>query len=97
MLGVPVSQGIAGGVLVHKVQPVYPAEARRMRVEGNVVIDATVTAQGQVDDLKLVSGHPMLAPAAMDAIRRWRYTPYTLNGNPIPKETRITISFIAPQ
>lgn len=96
-LGVPISQGIAGGVLVHKVQPVYPAEARRMHVQGSVVIDATVTAQGQVDELKLVSGDPLLAQAAMDAVRRWRYTPYSLNGQPIPKETRITISFIAPQ
>jgi TonB family protein len=96
-LGVPISQGIAGGVLVHKVQPVYPAEARRMHVQGSVVIDATVTAQGQVDGLKLVSGDPVLAQAAMDAVRRWRYTPYSLNGQPIAKETRITISFIAPQ
>jgi TonB family protein len=96
-LGVRVSQGIAGGVLVHKVQPVYPAEARRMHVQGSVVIDATVTAQGQIDGLKLVSGDPLLAQAAMDAVRRWRYTPYSLNGQPIAKETRITISFIAPQ
>ena len=53
--------------------------------------------EGQVEDLKLVSGDPMLAPAAMDAVRQWRYTPYSLNGKPIPKQTRITISFIAPQ
>ena len=96
-LGAPISQGVTGGVLLHKVQPIYPAEARRMRVQGSVVIDATVTAQGQVDGLKLVSGDPLLAPAAMDAVRRWRYTPYSLNGQPIAKETRITISFIAPQ
>ena len=96
-LGVRVSQGVTGGVLLHKVQPVYPAEARRMHVQGSVVIDATVTAQGQVDGLKLVSGDPLLAQAAMDAVRRWRYTPYSLNGQPIAKETRITISFIAPQ
>jgi periplasmic protein TonB len=96
-LGVPISQGITGGVLMHKVQPVYPPEARRMHVQGSVVIDATVTAQGQVDELKLVSGDPLLAQAAMDAVRRWRYTPYSLNGQPIAKETRITISFIAPQ
>jgi TonB family protein len=96
-LGVPVSQGIGGGVLVHRVQPVYPAEARRMRVQGSVVIDAMVTEQGQVDGLKLVSGDSMLAEAAMDAVRRWRYTPYSLNGKPISKPTRITISFIAPQ
>lgn len=96
-LGVPISQGVGGGVLVHKVQPVYPAEARRMHVEGNVVIDAMVTEQGLVEDLKLVSGDPLLAPAALDAVRRWRYAPYSLNGKPIPKPTRITISFIAPQ
>ena len=82
---------------MHRVQPVYPAEARRMRVQGSVVIDAMVTEQGQVDELKLVSGDSMLAEAAMDAVRRWRYTPYSLNGKPISKPTRITISFIAPQ
>jgi TonB family protein len=96
-LGVPISRGVAGGVLTYKVQPVYPPEARRMHVQGNVVIDATVTAQGQVDEVKLVSGDAMLAAAALDAVRRWRYTPYSLNGKPIPKQTRITISFIAPQ
>jgi TonB family protein len=96
-LGAPISQGVAGGVLVHKVQPVYPAEARRMRVQGSVVIEAIVTVQGQVDDLKLISGDARLAPAAMEAVGKWRYSPYTLNGRPIPKETRITITFIAPQ
>ncbi len=96
-LGVPISQGVTGGVLVHKVQPIYPPEARRMHVQGSVVIDATVTAKGQVEELKLVSGDPLLAPAALDAVRRWRYTPYSLNGQPIAKETRITISFVAPQ
>jgi TonB family protein len=96
-LGVPISRGVAGGVLVHKVQPTYPPEARRMHVEGSVVIDAVVTVEGEVDELKLVSGHPMLAPAAMEAVHKWRYTPYSLNGRPIPKETRITVTFIAPQ
>jgi TonB family protein len=96
-LGVPISQGVSGGVLLHKVQPVYPPEARRTRLEGSVVLDAMVTVKGEVDDLKLVSGDPMLAQAAMDAVRQWRYSPYSLNGTPIPKPTRITISFIAPQ
>ena len=96
-LGAPISQGVAGGVLVHKVQPLYPPEARRMRVQGSVVIDAIVTVQGQVDDLKLISGDARLAPAAMEAVGKWRYSPYTLNGKPVPKETRITITFIAPQ
>lgn len=96
-LSAPISQGIAGGALIRRVQPVYPAEARRMHVEGRVVIDAVVTVDGQLDQLQLVSGDPRLAPAALEAVRQWRYTPYSLNGKPIPKPTRITISFIAPQ
>ena len=82
---------------MHKVQPIYPPEARRMHVQGSVVIDAKVTTSGQVEELKLVSGDPLLAPAAMDAVRKWRYTPYLLNGKPIAKETRITISFMTAQ
>jgi TonB family protein len=96
-LSVPISQGTSGGVLLRKVQPVYPAEARRLHMAGSVVIDAVVNVEGQVDDLKLVSGDPLLSAAAMDAIRKWRYSPYLLNGKPIPRQTRITISFIAPQ
>ncbi len=96
-LSVPISQGTSGGVLLQKVQPVYPAEARRLHMAGSVVIDAVVNVEGQVDDLKLVSGDPLLSAAAMDAVRKWRYSPYLLNGKPIPRQTRITISFIAPQ
>ena len=96
-LSVPISQGTSGGVLLHKVQPVYPVEARRMHMAGSVVIDAVVNVEGQVDDLKLVSGEPLLSAAAMDAVRKWQYSPYLLNGKPIPRQTRITISFIAPQ
>ena len=96
-LSVPISQGTSGGVLVHKVQPVYPAEARRLHVAGSVVIDAVVNVEGQVDELKLVSGDPLLSAAALDAVRKWEYSPYLLNGKPIPRQTRITISFIAPQ
>lgn len=95
-LTVPVSQGTSGGVLVHKVQPVYPPEARRLHRSGRVVIEGVVNGQGQVDDLKLVSGDPLLSAAAMDAVRKWRYSPYLLNGKPFPKQTKITISFIAP-
>ncbi len=96
-LSVPISQGTSGGVLLHKVQPVYPAEARRLHLAGSVVIDAVVNVEGQVDDLKVVSGHPLLSAAAMDAVHKWRYSPYLLNGKPIPRQTRITISFIAPE
>jgi TonB family protein len=95
-LGPPVSQGVAGGVLIRKVQPIYPPEARRRHLQGKVVLDAVVTTHGEIEQLKLVKGDVLLAKAAMDAVRQWRYSPYSLNGKVIPKETRITISFIAP-
>ncbi len=95
-LSAPISQGVAGGVLVHKVQPAYPSEARRMRLAGTVVLEATITERGEIQGLKVVSGPQLLAGAAMDAVSKWRYTPYLLNGKPVSKPTRINISFIAP-
>jgi protein TonB len=68
-----------------------------VRLEGNVILEVTVTTQGQVEDLKLISGNPLLAQAAMEAVSKWRYTPYLLNGKPIPKQTRINLSFTLPQ
>lgn len=95
-LAAAVSQGVAGGTLVRKVQPLYPPEALRMRLEGSVILEANITEDGQVQDLTVVSGHPTLAKAAMAAVSQWRYSPYRLNGTPIRKQTRITINFIAP-
>ena len=97
VLSAPISQGVTGGILQHKVPPVYPPEARRERLEGNVVLQAVITAQGRLEDLKVISGHPLLAKAAEDAVNQWRYTPYLLNSEPIPKEIRITITFKAAQ
>ena len=95
-LTAPISQGLAGGVLVHKVQPAYPPDARRARVAGMVVLEATVTERGEIEGLKVISGPQVLAAAAVDAVSKWRYTPYLLNGKPVKKQTRINISFIAP-
>jgi len=95
-LQVPISQGVSGGVLVHKVMPVYPPEARQTHAQGIVVIEGTVTEQGQLVDLKLMSGPTVLANSAMEAVRKWRYTPYILNGKAIRKSVRISISFLAP-
>ena len=95
-LGTPISQGVAGGTLAYKVQPIYPPEARRLHLEGTVIFDATITEHGQIENLKLISGDPILARAATDAVSKWRYTPYLLNGKPISKQTRINIRFIAP-
>ena len=93
-LTVPISQGISGGHLVHRVQPVYPSEARQLNLKGTVVLAGSINENGQIEDLKLVSGSPLLAGAAMDAVRKWRYSPYLLNGKPIRKETEINITFI---
>src|ERR1700730_10483350 len=96
-LGIPISQGIAGGILMHRVQPTYPEEARRLGLQGNVILEATITVKGQIEDLKLISGHFLLAKAAIDAVGKWRYIPYLLNGKPVSKKIRITGNFIAPQ
>ena len=94
-LGRAISPGVTGGVPQHKVLPIYPAEARRVHLEGDVVLEAMVNEQGRVEDLKLVDGNALLAQAALDAVSKWRYSPYMLNGKPIRMETRITISFVA--
>jgi TonB family protein len=93
-LMVPISQGVSGGTLLHKVMPVYPSEARQLHVQGTVVLNATINEQGQMEDVKLVSGSPLLVQAAMDAVRKWRYSPYLLNGKPVKKETQVSITFI---
>jgi TonB family protein len=89
--------GVTGGILEHKVLPVYPAQARGVRLEGDVVLEAMVTEEGRVEELKAISGNPLLAQAALDAVSKWRYSPYMLNDKPIRRETRIIISFVAQQ
>jgi protein TonB len=84
---------ISEGNLVRKVQPVYPALARNARIQGMVVLEATISKQGSIENLRLLSGHPMLAPSAIDAVRQWRYKPYILNGEPVEVETQITVNF----
>jgi periplasmic protein TonB len=81
------------GSLIRRVQPVYPALARSARIQGVVVLDATISKQGVIENLRLISGHPMLAPAAIDAVRQWRYKPYILNGEPVEVETQVTVNF----
>ncbi|HTR23037.1 MAG TPA: energy transducer TonB [Terriglobales bacterium] len=92
-LRVRVSQGVANGLLISKVQPVYPPEARQARIQGSVVMKALINQTGDVTTLDLVSGHPMLAPAAMEAVKQWKYKPFLLNGNAVNVETQITVNF----
>jgi TonB family protein len=95
-LSAPVSQGVSGGQLVHRVPPVYPAQARLLRLEGTVILAAMVMEDGTVRDIKVVEGSPVLAQAAVDAVKSWRYKPYELDGKAVKNETRITIEFKFP-
>src|SRR5580698_3053500 len=90
---VRVSQGVLQGMIVSRVQPRYPKDAKKQRIQGPVVMQAIIGTNGDVIDLRLVSGHPLLAPAAMDAVKQWKYRPYMLNGTPIEVETTITFNF----
>ena len=90
---VRVSQGVTEGLLLHKVTPTYPALARQARIQGQVVLQAVISKDGTIQNLRLVSGHPMLAPAAIDAVKQWRYKPYILNGEPVEVDTQITVNF----
>lgn len=90
---VRVSQGVTSGLLIHKVQPVYPPIAKAARVQGEVQLKAIISKEGTIEDLQLVSGHPMLVPPAIEAVKQWRYRPYLLNGQPVEVETTITVIF----
>src|SRR3984885_6644697 len=90
---VRVSQGVSQGLLIRKVQPNYPPLARQARIQGNVVLTAEISKDGSIENLRLVSGHPMLAPAAIEAVKQWKYKPYCLNGDRVEVETQITVNF----
>src|SRR6516225_9716795 len=90
---VRVSQGVSQGLLIHQVKPVYPPLARQARIQGTVVLQALISKDGTIENLHLVSGHPMLAPAAIEAVKQWRYKPYFLNGEPVEVDTTINVNF----
>jgi protein TonB len=85
---------ILEGSLIRRVQPVYPPLARNARIQGSVILAALISKQGTMENLHALSGHPMLVPAAIDAVRQWRYKPYVLNSEPIEVETQITVNFL---
>jgi protein TonB len=82
------------GSLIRRVEPTYPPLARQARIQGTVVLVAVISKAGTIDNLRLISGHPMLVPAALDAVSQWRYRPYILNGDVIEVETQITVNFM---
>ena len=95
--GVPqhvrVSSGVARSLLVTKVPPQYPLEARDQHIQGVVVVQVTIDKEGNVANIQLISGHPLLAPAAIDAVKQWKYKPYLLNETPVEVETQVQVNF----
>ena len=89
----PVSTGVMQGFLVKRVQPAYPHLAQAARIGGMVVLSATISRDGTIENLHVISGHPMLVGAAVEAVRQWRYRPYLLNGQPVEVETQIMVNF----
>jgi protein TonB len=90
---VRVSTGVATGLLIRKVTPNYPPLAKQARIQGSVVLQAEISKDGTIQNLQLISGHPMLAPAAIEAVKQWRYKPYLLNGEPVAVETQVVVNF----
>jgi protein TonB len=90
---VRVSQGVVSGLKVRDVKPNYPPLARQARIQGTVVLHAVISKDGSIEGLTLISGHPMLAPAAIDAVKQWKYKPYLLNGEPVEVDTEVQVNF----
>jgi protein TonB len=83
--------------LVNKVTPLYPPLARQTRISGTVRLHAIIGKNGAVEQLQVVSGHPLLVQSALDAVRQWRYQPTLLNGDPVEVDTEIDVVFSLAQ
>lgn len=90
---VRVGSGVMSGLVVKKVQPAYPAEAKAQHIQGTVVLKAIIDKEGNVASLEVVSGHPMLVPPAIEGVKQWKYKPYLLNGDPVEVETQVTVNY----
>ena len=92
----PVAEQVAAARLVHRVEPQYPAGAEQRRIQGPVVLEAEISREGAVQKLSVVKGDPILAASALQAVKQWRYQPYTLDGRPVGMLTTITVNFTLP-
>jgi protein TonB len=91
------SPEVAEGSLLHRVEPDYPAEARQQQIQGPVVLDVRIGRDGTIQETKLLSGPPLLADAAISAVKQWRFRPRGIKGQPIEMQTRITLNFRLPR
>jgi protein TonB len=92
-----ISQGVSQGLLIKKVQPVYPHNGLSMGLEGSVQLLATISKNGDITAIKVVNGDPQLAHSATEAVKQWKYKPYLLDGEPVEIQTPITINFKLPR
>jgi TonB family protein len=90
---VRVEQSVMAGYLAKRVDPIYPPAAKQARIQAAVVLKVVISKSGDVENIQLISGHPMLAPAAIDAVKQWKYKPYLLNGAPVEVDTQVTVNF----
>jgi TonB family protein len=95
-LTAPISRGVSGGQLVHRVAPVYPAQALLLRLQGTVTLQAAITEQGTVGEVKVLGGPPTLAQSAVEAVKHWRYSPFVLDGKPVRTDIKISVDFKFP-
>ena len=93
MQRVRVSQGVSLGMLIREIKPDYPKIASDARVQGSVLLTAVIGKDGTIQNLHVISGHPLLVNAAMSAVQQWQYRPYMLNGEPVEVETIVTVTF----
>jgi protein TonB len=91
-----VSQGVSQGLLIKSVPPIYPALAKQMRVQGSVELMANIGKDGSITRVTVLSGDSVLAHAAIDAVKQWKYKPYYLDDQPVEIQTQITVNFKLP-
>jgi protein TonB len=88
-----VSGGVMAGNVIYGPKPAYPAIARAAHIQGTVVLAATISKTGTIENLHVISGNPMLNQGVLETVRTWRYKPFLLNGEPTEVETTININF----
>ena len=88
-----IASGVIYGYRIHHVDPEYPLLARKAKIQGPVVLSAVIDTKGKVTNLRVLSGHPLLAQSAVDAVKQWKYRPYVFEGQVVPVETTITVVF----
>ena len=90
---VPLSADVSAGRLIKRVNPVYSKYARKNRIQGMVVMHAAISKEGDIVNLVVISGPPILTEAAATAVKQWKYRPYLVNGEPVEVETEVRVNF----